>query len=1187
MNKAFRSDIWRSARHAWKRFLSILIITALGVGMMTGLYAACMDLYRSTDRFFQEQGLFDIRILSTLGLTDEDIQALAAMDGVQAAEGGYSETVYTQAAGARKDAEMSVLSSVGLNRPFVLSGRLPQHADEIAVTPKYLEDSGKAIGETLTIEEDIEPSGVTPSQPSSSKKEDLLEDIELEVDTEIEEEEEPTFPNTTFTITGVVLDPQDIQSRDGNASAYRTTATADYTFYVLPEAAKNDVYTLAYLLLRDAADKNSFYGEYQSVVSAASIQIEETLKSIQEQHRYDSVMAQALEKIQDAERTMYEQFATADEKIADAWQEISDGKAELADGRVTLDRERRNARRKIADAKAELEQGRFEILDAEYQISQGEEKLAQAEEEIAQNEQDLAQGKRRLSEESQYASEQFAAADKQFRGAQGQLDQARAQLEPAAAQMQDALGPAFPQNEWKSLVDASAALAAGGADDAAIAAQTAQQSADLAAALPGPAADQAVQIAVGLGKVNGSQAVLDAQLSAFNEQKEEAHKAISEAEDQLSDGEYQLKKARETIQEEKRKLTHAKIDVHNGKIDLANGEAELAKSEADARQKFEDAQKEIDDAAQELADGEAELIEQEQEYAQKKADALKKLDEAYAKLDDIGQAQWYIQDRTALESYSGLQGDLSSIEAVGNIFPIIFLLVAVLVSLTTMTRMVEEERGLIGTYKALGFGNGAIYLKYMLFAFMACLFGGALGDVIGFIMFPRLILVIMKEMYIIPKFALEFHAGYGVGSVLVFMAGILIATALACRNELSQVPAALMRPKAPKVGTRVFLERITFLWNRLGFLRKVTVRNLFRYKKRLFMTVGGIMGCTALILCGFAIKDSIAGLAPKQYDTVYHYDLMAVFDEDDYEEMTGRLISQGEIERPVELRIENIKLLNERGKAEKVQLIVVPQNTSLADYIRLETLDQTLAQPEEEGVLITQNAAKMLGLNSGSTASLQNTQLAQRDTSVSAVVKNYLGNSVYISQRHYESLFGDYEPNGILAFLPPDCEDHAAYAQSLLEDDGVLSAVSTKALKADFSFDLINGVVLLLTVMAGGLAFVVLFTLSSTNISERVRELATIKVLGFYDPEVHHYINRETIILSVLGMLLGLPLGRLISELLTVMLNIPSIHFSVTIQPVSYAISAALTLCFTLVVNLMTNRALNRIDMVEALKSVE
>lgn len=957
MNKAYRKDIRRSIKKGWKRFLSILIITALGVAMLTGLYASCLDMYYSADKFFDQQNLFDIRILSTLGLTEEDVEALVQVNGVETAEGAYSETVHTDVAGVGRSAEMTVLSSKGLNIPYLLAGTLPTKEGEIAVTQKYMGESGKSIGDTLTVEEDVgdnrgKSAGEAKNDMGAEDIQDgdnsLGKDINLNVEMGLEEEMgAPAFANTTYTITGVVTDPMDIQS-NGIGSLFRSTVTSDYTFFITAADADSDIFTVVYITLAGTQGMNCYSDEYENAVQTVIGNIEKHIKKQREQVRYDSVQLEARMKVKDAEKTMNEKFAEADAKFASAWKDIA------------------GARQKLAD-----------------------------------------------------------------------------------------------------------------------------------------------------------------------------------------------------------------------------GEAALADGEKDAAKEMAEVRAELKVAKQKLAESEAELIEQAREYAGKKEEAIQKLADAYAELDNIDRAQWYVQDRTSLDSYSSLNSDLSSIEAVGKVFPVIFLLVAVLMSLTTMTRMVEEERGLIGTYKALGFGNTAVYRKYILFALMACLLGGILGDMFGFIFMPKFVSVVLEELYRLPQYYLRFDILYGVGGVMLFMAAIVGATAFACRNELTQMPAALMRPKAPRAGARVFLESIPAIWNRLKFLNKVTVRNLFRYKKRLFMIVGGIMGCTALILCGFAIKDSISDLAPKQYENIYQYDLMAVAEEDDNDGFIQQLSADGNIEEYLNLRIDSVKLINTGGKAEKAQLMVIPDGGAIEDYIRTENLEGTLIYLDDGGIFVTQNAARILGLRQGETVSVQDMEFVEREVVVSGVVQNYLGNNVYMTQKLYESLFGTYAPNGVLAHLSDACTDQAGYAEMLLGNDSVLSAVSTDALKEEFGFDLINAVMLLINVMAGGLAFVVLFTLSNTNISERVRELATIKVLGFYDNEVHQYVNKETLILTIAGILIGLPVGRIISGFLTVALKMPSIHFAVHVEPVSYLISAAITFCFAIVVNWITNRTLDCIDMVEALKSVE
>lgn len=1279
MNQAYKKDLWRSMTRNWKRFLSILIITMLGVTMMTGIYAACLDMYYSADRFFDRQNLFDIRIVSTLGLTEEDVKALNQIEGVEIAEGGYGKTVNTFIDDVQKSAEMIVLSQNGINAPYLLEGTLPSNPGEIAVTQKYLDASGKSIGDMLVIEEDIEKdeekdtakenessanSELSDNSIETEKKEDPAADIDLnmDVDMDLEEDEETAvFSNTNYIITGTVLDPMDIQS-EGFGTVYRSAMAADYTFFICSGDADSDIFTAVYLILDETKGLDGNSDEYEAAVQAVTSNIESRIKKQRELDRYNSVIAEARKKIEDAEKTISEKFEEADGKFADAWKDIDEGRKELEDGEATISREQTDAAKKISEARAELEDGKQKLANAEAELLDGEKQLAQGEAQLNINARQLEDGKLELESGRRKAEGQLAEGQLQLEEAQSQLDEGRTQLEEGLTQLKASFGNNWPDTEWNTLVNTVAALTVSGADDNAVVQGTAGESAALSGALKAQtdvmytgliyqidlmqdqldainvllenlnyqiqaATDEqliaeltaqydaktveaqqitaaivqmnaqaaqinelpssVVQAAFGMGKLDGGQLLLNAQKDIFNEKKEAALQQLAGYESELAGGEAQIAAARKEIEAKKAELEAGRADLEAAKAELTEGEQELNTQEANANREISDARQKIKDGRDELEEGEAELTQKEQEYADKKEEVDEKISDAYAELNDIDMTQWYVQDRYSLDSYSSLHNDLSSIEAVGKVFPIIFLSVAALMSLTTMTRMVEEERGLIGTYQALGFKNAAVYRKYLMFAMLACLIGGIIGDLAGFILFPEFLSVILAELYTVPYYYLRFDMLYGIGGVLLFLIGIMGATIMACRSELTKTPADLMRPKAPRAGSRVFLERIPLIWNRLRFLNKVTVRNLFRFKKRLLMTVGGIMGCTALVLCGFSLRDTIVHLAPRQYEEIYNYDLMAAADSDDNDSMLKLLDQDENIAGYLNLQIDSIKLVNASEESEKVQMMVIPDGADIEKYIHIQEPDGTPIILDERGICITRNAAQILGLGKGDSIYLQNMQLEQYETIISGIAQNYLGNNVYITQSLYVNLFGEYAPNGVLAHLTDSCSDPGGYAESLTGHDEILSAVSTAALKEDFGFDLINAVVLLLIVMAGGLAFVVLFTLSNTNISERVRELATIKVLGFYDNEVQQYVHKETLTLTLIGILAGLPAGRLLSGLLSIVLELPSIYFAVHVEPVSYLITAAITLCFAVMVNLMTNRTLNRINMVEALKSVE
>ena len=561
---------------------------------------------------------------------------------------------------------------------------------------------------------------------------------------------------------------------------------------------------------------------------------------------------------------------------------------------------------------------------------------------------------------------------------------------------------------------------------------------------------------------------------------------------------------------------------------------------------------------------------------------------AYVDTSSIEHPKWYIQDRSSLSSYSNIESDAASIEAVGTAFPIVFFTVAILIALTTITRMVEEERLLIGTYKALGFRNIEIMKKYLLYAGSACLLGGIIGDIGGFLLLPKFVFSIFQTLYLIPNYSLQFDVWYGIGGIALFTGGILVAVWIAVHEELRHMPAVLMRPKAPRTGARVLLERIRPLWRNLTFLNKVTARNLFRYKKRMLMTVFGIMGCSALVLCAMAINDSVSALIPRQYEHIYRYDLMVMMDD---AHVYQSLSKDDEVSECLTLLVDNATIKSSGNKEERVQLMVFSEQADVASYLSLEDLNGDPVTLEKGDVYVTQNASQVLDFSVKDTIRVQNSNLKEVRVKVTGIVQNYLGNTIYMGENTYESLFGSYEDNAVLANFKGNISEQQkdSYVQKLEDRDGVLSVVSTSSMQDAFetSFSLITSVVYLILAMAAALAFVVLFTLSTTNISERIRELATIKVLGFYDKEVHSYVNKETLLLTLLGILVGLPAGTILAQSLTYVLNMPSIHFAVTIRPISYLYTVLLSFGFAVVVNLITNRVLNHIDMVESLKSME
>ena len=993
---AFIKDMVRMWLHAWKRFISIALISLLGVAVLTGIYAGCRDAFLATDRFFDTQGLHDIQVLSTAGLTDDDIAALRKISGVAKVQGERSQTVTVDLNG-KKTVTMQEIGTNGIDQPYLQSGRMPEKSGEIAVTRKFIKDSGYKKGDHITVtpqDSASSASSATSSVSDSAESDNQTGENGSQMsDSGESDNQAPGFP-AELTIVGVVLDPQDLTNPDGysGTNAFRSSATSDYTFFAPSDGVTGSMYTAVTVLVKGASDKDSFSDVYDDTVSEVADRIDGTVRTNRQKARHQ------------------------------------------------------------------------ELLDA---------------------------GTKQIDEAK-------AQADKQFAAAQQQIDSNRSQL----------------NQQIDQIVNMQAGAAAGSLDET----------------------------------------------------------------------------TRETLRE----------TVIASSPQLAEAKAQLDQAQSKLDQQKKDTERTLQSKQNELE-------------------------------DSIPQVRWYVQDRSQIGGFSSLKSDLESIQSLGNAFPIVFLLVAVMMSLTAIARMVEEDRGLIGTYTGLGYGRLAVASRYLLFALFACLIGGGLGLIAGFLGIPAFLLVVLRGLYVMPDVRLAYDWLYGTAGVALFVVGVLAATVYACAQEMRQKPASLMRPKAPRAGSRILLERIKPLWNRMSFLGKVTARNIFRFKSRLIMTVGGVAGCTALIVCGLAINDTVAALGAKQYQDVYQYDLMVVANDDDADAMRQKVASDGRVTSSMDVRVESGDLTGDSG-SESIQLVAVP-DSERSEFGKMVTLQPVRSSwvdgaadtvsLGDDGVIVSQSAASAMGVKAGGMVTLTNGDDMQAEAHVSAVIRSVIGSDVYVSETYYRQLFdtaasgtssassasdsGESDNqngesgtsngassngqqlvwNAMYAKLKGSGESQAAYAEKLEDDDAVMKAVSCAHMAESFKFDLMGAVVALIVALAGGLALVVLFTLANTNVSEREREMATLKVLGFFDKEVHHYVNREMMVLTMMGVVLGLPLGRFVGGLLTAALNMPALYFEVECTPLSYVIAAGATMAFALLVQLFVNPVLDRIDPISSLKSVE
>ena len=1141
---AFGIGVLRTVRGSLKRFVALATICALGVTMICGLKVACIDLRASADAFFDSQDLFDLRVQSTLGLTDDDVSALAAIDGVEAAEGGWVETCYTTVGSSSEKVDVKALSPSGMNQPRVLDGHLPVTSDQVAVTRRFLDESGLALGDEVTFR------GASDGEKDADAGEE---------DATADASSTAVFSRQTYTICGVVLDPTDINAGNGTMS-FRASGGSQYAFFVLPSAVTTDVYTAVYLRVDGAESPLCYSAGYEASV--------------------------------DAVKAALAQLGDAAAQLDDAQAQLDSGAAELADGRAQLDAKSADAASQLDAAQAQLDAGRAELVANQRQVTDGLNQIAAG-----------------LGCDVDGIGDALAAR-------RSQLSEAKGQIKASAQMLASLMGDEWPAEAWSRLegaqtpeearaaaADVNAVLvpfvseAQGAIDDlvTVVESDEFQQLRDTYENLPQWLRDR-VDAAVAQAPATVQKllrAILEMPTDQMASQLRDLRSQVGQLSG-LADGMVQVVEGQAQLDEAEagwRRLVAAQAQLDDAAARLADGQAELDAQRASARAQLDDAARQLADSEAQLADGRSELEEGRAAYERERADALAKIAEARGRLSDVDEATWYVQTRDALSSYSSVESDASSIEAIGTVIPIVFFVVAVLISLTTMTRMVEEERGLIGLYKALGYSRRRILSKYVLYAGAACLAGGLVGNLLGFVVLPLILFTIFQTMYALPAFLLQFDVAYAVGSVALFALGIVGATALTCRRELAEQPAALMRPKAPKAGSRILLERVRPLWRRLSFLNKVTARNIFRYKRRFFMTVFGIAGCTALLVCGFGIRDTVLSLSSRQYgqEGVSRYDLMLVTSAADLEGVAQDLDVDAQVQSFLPVSVDSVTV-SHGDAAESMQVYVVPDGLDLSGYVSLTDDGGNTIDLASVGTVITKNAEQILGFSAGQEVHVQDSSLAEADVPVAAICQNYLGNSLFMTESAYREAFGA-EPqlNGLLVSLDGTDAQKIALSERLSTDSRTLSVVSTTKLVEDFSsaFTLINTVVYVVIVLAAALSFTVVFTLSNTNISERERELATIKVLGFKRPEVHRYINKETLILTGLGVAVGLPAGYALTRSLTWILKMPSLYFDTLVAWPSYVLAAVLAFAFTLLVNAMTNRALDRVDMVGALKSAE
>ena len=886
------------------------------------------------------------------------------------------------------------------------------------------------------------------------------------------------------------------------------------------------------------------------------------------------------------------------QQITDGLSQVSAGEAQLQDGISALE-----------SAKAQLTelQSQLEIVRASYNAALENPDASQEEIDI------LAAQVSALEEQEAAVSQQIQASEAQIESQRQQLAATRSELESGLAAVEDGLSQ-LSQKE-SELNAGREQITAGQAEIDAGWIQIQEQENTLAASKAEiEAGEQELekgqkQLKAAKKKLNKAQKEIDsnAETLAAGQAELDANVAkLNDSEAQYASGLEQYNSGARQIAENEAKLTSGEQEIAENEAKLADGEKEIADNEkklADGEKEITDNEKKLQDAAKDLKKGEKDLADGKKEYEDAKKDAedeiaenQQKLDDAKKELEDLEMPEWMVTDREELPEYTDYGDNADRLRNIGQVFPVIFFLVAALISLTTMTRMVEEQRTQIGTLKALGYKKSAIAAKYICYAFFATLLGSVLGMLIGEKIIPYIIITAYGIMYhnVANTISIDYQPGFALIASTASVVCTVGATLFASGKELQETPASLMRPPAPKEGKRVLLERLTFIWKHLSFSWKSTIRNLFRYKKRLIMTVFGIAGSMGLMLVGFGIQDSISDIAAIQYRELQHYDGMVIEDSDATEEEHAELFEYMKENEQIAHcnRVQMTKISAPKGSSNISIYLFVPE--SLSEFAKDVTLKNRITgetyELTDEGAAISEKTASLLGLKVGDMIPLKKGDKEYK-VRVAVITENYMSHYLYMTPRVYEQTFGEKpEYENIVFTMQEDCKDDLEMAGSrILANPGALSISYTSSLasQVDRMLSTLDAVILVLIVSAGMLAFVVLYNLNNINITERQRELATLKVLGFYDGEVSQYVLRENVILTVLGIMFGAVFGILIHRYVITTVEVDAVMFGRNIKPLSFLYSGILTSIFSIVVNGVMHFKLKTIDMVESLKSVE
>lgn len=1146
MRRTYAKNVRRTISGTRGRFIAIFAIVLLGVGFLSGLLSATPDMRASFDSYFDSANLYDLEILGGLGFTDGDADALKKVDGVESVQSGYIADALLKCGESEYAVRMrSWDESDTLNVPSLVSGRMPSSADECVVVNVMLGASSRIkLGDTLSLSD------------NDKNASDLLE-------------------CKKFTVVGFINDSLNYSSE----TEYTNIGSGKLDLFIrVPKSSfVQDCYTEMFMTVNGAKPLTALSTEYNDLVKDEASSVK-SISAARCQTRYDEVKSDADEKLADADEKYQNAVDEANSKLADAKAKLDDGQKKLADGKKQL----ADGKKQLADKEKELKDGEADYYsgkaDTEKQLADAKQKLddaqadidsgrAQAESGLSESSSALAAYKLTASQNTAFGAlralpEKYPTLADDMQSLQkdsARLAEIQARLSEIASSGDSAAAAAEKQSliqEMQQLQSEAAAIQSG-AGYQAFAAGT-QSLAAAGAASYQELANLALRMGAldaALARLDAAQSQLDAQSSAFAQQKVSAEKSLSDARAKLDAGEKALSEAKATLRLNESKLTKS--------------EATLAS-----------AQKEYDDAK---ADTEKKL-----------ADAKKTLDDSRDEITNLKVPSWTVSTRMDNSSCASLNSNIDKVESIAKVFPFFFFLVAALVSLTTMTRMVEDERLQIGTMKALGYSRGTIMGKYIVYALTASVLGSVVGFAIGYRLFPAVIWNCYTMMYVMPGFRYLLIWPYALGTSGAVIAFILIATIAVCSSTLREKPAQLMLPKAPDPGKRVLLERITPIWSRMKFTHKVTARNLFRYKKRLAMTVIGVAGCTALLVTGFGLRDSFSAVASRQYGSIFTYDTLAVLTGDSPlqdEDLVSLLGDKSTVSGSASVSYQSVTAKS-GGHELEIYTFIPEKCSDLSGFVDLHVRQSGKPITFESGsVVMTEKASELLGLRVGDSFTLEDSDGKTGAFTLSGISENYVSNFVFMDSATYSSaMSATPEMNALTVKLAADdpdsvsAFDKAAFSTGAVA--GVINANDTRN-TVESEIDKINYIVVVVIICAALLAFVVLYNLTNINIEERVKEIATLKVLGFTDRETRSYVSRESIILTAIGCAFGLVLGIFLHRYVMGQAEMDIIMFGRSVYPMSFVYSAALTMAFGFLVDFILGGKLRKISMVESMKAPE